>query len=181
MQRKTYGIPRRKRVTLQPKPLIRHTRGFVICRWDCLPSVTTLLCEQDVYGCVIIPLARLTRTSSYVGRRGPASIEDRCGGPAPRNQDVFLNAVIRATSVATQRSIARDRVDRAGRLSEHVPILLPAAIIIPSVSPLMAIAPIDTCSTFAAPVQQYCVSICQLQVFRQRGRFFCLDCENSIM
>jgi hypothetical protein len=33
------------------------------------------------------------------------------------------NALFRAISVATQRSIARDIIDRAGRLPEHAPLL----------------------------------------------------------
>jgi hypothetical protein len=46
---------------------------------------------------------------------------DRTGSP----RGLSRNALFRALSVATQRSIARDIINRAGRLPEHAPLLPP--------------------------------------------------------
>jgi hypothetical protein len=46
---------------------------------------------------------------------------DRSGAP----RSLCRNALFRALSVATQRSIARDIIDRSGLLPEHPPFLPP--------------------------------------------------------
>jgi hypothetical protein len=73
-----------------------------------------------------IPLAQET----FGGWSGVASHQifliadrqaDRTGAPC----SLCRNALLRALSVATQRSIARDNIDRSGRLPEHAPLLSP--------------------------------------------------------
>jgi hypothetical protein len=52
---------------------------------------------------------------------------DRTGAPC----SLCWNALFRALSVATQRSIARDIIDRSGRLPEYAPFLSPVLASVP--------------------------------------------------
>jgi hypothetical protein len=56
---------------------------------------------------------------------------DRTGAP----RSLCRNALFRALSVATQRSIARDIIDRYGRLPEHAPFCPPVLASVPFRAP----------------------------------------------
>jgi hypothetical protein len=75
----------------------------------------------------LIPVAQET----FGGWSGMAShqiclIADRQADRTAAHRSLCRNALFRALSVATQRSIARDIIDRSDRLPEHGPLLPPA-------------------------------------------------------
>jgi hypothetical protein len=84
---------------------------------------TSVCAEVDIR---FVPLAQETFGRWFgMASHHISLIADRQADHTGSLRGLSRNDLLRALSVATQRSIAQDNVDRTGRLPEHVPILPP--------------------------------------------------------